>query len=409
MNDSKRMSAGRALRISLAVGALAIGGVMMSCSGGSAPIAQGSSARLSPGGAEADDGPVSREAQALLDRLAAEHAARLAREDVHATMERRARGTEAPPVISGGPSAQTNLSPTYEVEPADSEKPVVTVARSGGTPGRSTRPEREVPVTSPPADVNGHQARLVGELASILEDSANSPEWPIPTLMKLASLELFEPGVFNSHFVRGSGGVMALHPRDLDLLMAWRDMFVEARQQIDSLGETADLTGAAEVLADRLRGRESIRMPRVALCTRVDGFGLYNELKQYDGSYKLLVGRRHRLIVYVELDRFAHRAMVKEGVAGYTVELTQDLSLYHAGDQQDTLAWRKPDESIVDFSRNRRQDFFVVQIIDLPETLTVGSYRLKVRMTDHGRTPANETERIVRIDMVADASALRGD
>ena len=91
---------------------------------------------------------------------------------------------------------------------------------------------------------------------------------------------------------------------------------------------------------------------------------------------------------------------------GYEVELSQGLELFHLGeDGGDLRAWRMDDQRIEDFSRRQRRDFFVVQIIELPETLSIDRYALKVRVTD-GASGA-VAERVVRIDMVADATALR--
>lgn len=304
------------------------------------------------------------------------------------------------PIIDNSPPPTANLSKSFEVE-----QPVIEPEEIE----REVRPKATLDdFRAKPIDPGEQRADLVSELASLLRDEANSPDWPVPALVRLAAMDLVEPGTFNSYYLGdGSGSMTNLHPRDVQTLSAWRDLFRNARSEFNSHGENADLAGVAQRFADQLTAQQALRVPTAKLCTKVDGFGLYTELPTYDGKYKLLAGRRHRLIIYTEVERFAHREKRQEGKLGYAVELTQDLSLYHAGHREDTLAWRKPNQVITDWSFNKRRDFFVVQIIDLPETLTVGSYRLKVRMTDEGAEPSAEDETAIEIDVVADASVFR--
>ena len=46
------------------------------------------------------------------------------------------------------------------------------------------------------------------------------------------------------------------------------------------------------------------------------------------------------------------------------------------------LAWSDDKREVTDECRNRRHDFFAYNIIDLPPTLTVGRYVLKVSIED---------------------------
>ncbi len=317
-------------------------------------------------------------------------------------LDTRAASPARQPFINDNtPPPSANLSKSYEVDPA------ITDYTASEQHTASTINEIDA-YTAQRTDPEAHRAELVRELATILRDEANSPDWPVPTLVRLAALDLIQPGTFNSYYLSDSSGSMTnLHPRDVQALSAWRDLFRNSREEFTSNAENADIASLAQRFTDQLTQQHALRVPTTALCTKVDGFGLFTELPKYDGRYKLLAGRRHRLIVYVEVDRFSHRETVQDGQSGYAVELLQDLTLYHAGDREDTLAWRKPNETITDWSRNRRRDFFVVQIIDLPETLTIGSYRLKVRMVDEGADPPAEDETVLRIDVVADVNAFK--
>jgi hypothetical protein len=322
-------------------------------------------------------------------------------------IERNALGTVAatparsPAFEDTTPPPSANLSKSYEVEPATANP------KTTFTPAETSIAAIDE-YRARPAAPEARRRELVDQLAGMLRDDANSPEWPVPALVRLAALDLIEPGTFNSFYISESSGAMTnLHPRDVQSLSAWRDLFGNARRSFSQDAENADIASIAQRFADHLTQQHALRVPTVKLCTKVDGFGLYTALPKFDDAYKLLAGRRHRLIVYVEVDRFSHQETMQDGQSGYAVELLQDLSLYHTGDREDTLAWRKPNQAINDWSRNQRRDFFVVQIIELPETLTVGTYRLKIRMTDEGADPPAEDETSIRIEVVADASAFQ--
>lgn len=150
---------------------------------------------------------------------------------------------------------------------------------------------------------------------------------------------------------------------------------------------------------DALYDHAPIRINTVRLCRRVQGFGAYEEI---DGS-ALVAGRDRKMIAYVELEDY--RALAGAGPDGqYEVRLSQEIELYN---ESDGLAvWRVKPVQIVDHCRNRRRDFFVVQLIELPPRLNVGKYILKVRVTDqHG---GSVDERTLTLAIVADSSMVSG-
>ncbi len=314
----------------------------------------------------------------------------------------QARRASLVTVDSGGPGPQANT-----------QKPVMAEERlpvPAGAPiaQESAAPPQALAAEATPPTLEQRRSALAGELAGVLRAQAETSPSPATTLAQMAALEMIEPGIA-SDLGAADQGWPALSPAERRVLDAWRGMFVDARSKIESPG--SDVVGLADAMRTASHNAGSVQPMRIicaALCTRVDGFGVYGELARFGDQYKLLAGRQHRLVVYVEVDRFAARPKSlpdSGGASGFEVSLTQDLSLYHAGKESDLLAWRKPDQQIVDASRNVRRDFFVTQLIELPETLTVGSYRLKVRMTDGvgGAT----AEAIIPIDVVADASAMR--
>lgn len=145
--------------------------------------------------------------------------------------------------------------------------------------------------------------------------------------------------------------VLALTPDERSFVLAWGEM---SRQLPGVIASGDARRGVARILRDnanRLDDR-TLTIPTATLCYKVDGFGLYSELPRNDGRYKFLAGRANEAIVYVELDGFAYRSVAQDNANGYTIDLTQDVSLYEADSR--VLAWRLTAQDISDFSRNQR-------------------------------------------------------
>lgn len=303
--------------------------------------------------------------------------------------------------------ARTNTGRTVTVDdprPGVSARPEPSPSEAFARPARS---ERSAP--APPIGVR--IGRQVHELAGLLRMEADASGYDLPAHVKVAALDVVEPGTLNSHFIGAAdpGSDAALTGPERRFVTAWRDLHAEVWREVER-GDVVRLAELVREHAEGLRLLVPMTIRRAALCTRVEGFGVYDELRSFETPegevYKLLAGRPHRLIVYVELDNFRSEEASERGVSGHRVELTQELALYHLGRDADLRAWQMPPQRITDFSRNERRDFFVVQIIDLPETLSVDRYALKVRLTD-GSTRA-EAETVIRVDVVADTSVFTG-
>jgi len=147
-------------------------------------------------------------------------------------------------------------------------------------------------------------------------------------------------------------------------------------------------------LADAF-GEMPVSIVHAGLCRSVTGYGVYEPMD----SHNFLSGQANRTIVYVEVEDFA-AATVNEDQR--EVRLSQELILYK---EDDGLAvWRHEPTQIVDVSRNRRRDFYVVQMITLPARLGEGRYRLKVRITDRHGDSVDETT--MKLNVVADVGLL---
>lgn len=145
----------------------------------------------------------------------------------------------------------------------------------------------------------------------------------------------------------------------------------------------------------------ALEVAALALCQRVEGFGRYLPYP----SNKFLAGKPALMIVYTELAGFTQHPSESADDTLFTTELAQRVELYL--DADGSLQYSVPEQTIRESSRSKRRDFYLVQRLELPRTLSVGKYNLKVRVTDP--TTGHQAERTHRIEIVADASAaVRG-
>jgi len=174
-----------------------------------------------------------------------------------------------------------------------------------------------------------------------------------------------------------------------EAVRSYHQLVTSVAESIAADGGTLDRQAIADRL-DELWGERPIRIRKVELCKRVSGYGVYEPFE--DDTF--LAGQPQKVIVYVELDNFRPMDLGDR----YEVKLTQQLALYD--DADGVTAWKEDPVEIKDRSRNRRRDFFVVQVATLPARLGVGRFRLKVSVTDmHG---GSIDEQAIPIEFVAD-------
>lgn len=353
----------------------------------------GAAVRPAPGEARADlADAIARDAEALSKLLREgpppdQQAAAPPAEFPGATFKQTRKPQAAPDA-----GARANISTALDTG-ADAATPVL--ASPAPAPSRAA--------AEPPATLDQRIERLSAELAARLRERSEKNVAPFHAALSLANLEFLAPT--NAAAFDPSSTLSA---EEAAALSAWRSALRQLAADLASPdsassagGGVAALSRAVAAVQQGLGTAPSLTIPQAMLCSRVEGFGRYNPLP----STSLLAGKRHRAIVYAEVDGFAHKASTgAEGEPAHTVELTQDITLYH--DADGLLAWRRPEQDITDTSRNKRRDFFVVQMIELPETLTVGAYRLKVTMRD--KNSGAVAESIVPIQIVADAALTRG-
>lgn len=185
----------------------------------------------------------------------------------------------------------------------------------------------------------------------------------------------------------------SLEKEDRRIILAYQRAFTQLAR---TLGEssTADRTQlqlTAEELAEDVGVQKKLRLRNAKLARKVTGYGQYVPFK----STTFIAGSEHPVIVYAEVENFQP---APQADGSYAVKLNQEIVLYN---ESDGLAvWKVRPQQIIDRSANRRRDFFIVQVIRLPNRLTVGKYLMKLTVTDEVGQQIDEAT--VSIQIVAE-------
>lgn len=251
-------------------------------------------------------------------------------------------------------------------------------------------------VRAEPASTGDPVADLAIRIARLLRETSD----PGGEAVALASLEALRPGSLDQIADPSSALAALIGAGDRAVLM-------EARERVILQPSAASEAVRSAVGAVQGPGGQ-IKVRRAALCTKVEGFGRYTAY----GSERFVAGVPIRAIVYTELDQFATREAragdpVQKGIPlaeQTSVELSQTLSLYH--DESGLLAWHRPAQSVTETTRAARRDFYLIQQVELPRTLSIGRYNLKVTVKD--KTSGAEAEVILPVSVVADPTLVKG-
>lgn len=128
-----------------------------------------------------------------------------------------------------------------------------------------------------------------------------------------------------------------------------------------------------EELRQRMRARADIVIPKVVLCTAIEGFGRYEPIEPAEFP----AGRKNLVLVYIEVDNFTS-PKTETGMYRTLLSVRQHL-LTRDGQEM----WSKRDENIEDLARQQRRDFYLtIGPIAIPKALPPGEYTLKVEVED---------------------------
>jgi hypothetical protein len=258
-------------------------------------------------------------------------------------------GNDVQWISNSPPAAVASASPNPTA--VDTPNPTPTI-----TPQKESQPAK---ATAPPPLTS---EQLIAKLADSMKTPTDSDVTPY---IRRAALAVLDPTKELKE-----EDLAALSPQDRRVVLAWQQTFAQLGQ---SGMDRAKLEDLANKLTDQLASQRTLRLSNVKLCSKVNGYGVYDEFPKYT----FLAGAEHPMIVYAELANFADQT-TSDGK--HQVKLTQEVVIYN---QSDGLpVWRHQPVQVVDESFNRRRDFFVVQIIRLSDRLTVGKYNMKVTVTD---------------------------
>ena len=287
---------------------------------------------------------------------------------------------------SGLPWSDEMLEPGPRRAVIDTPTPSVAVAPTQPLEPPAAEPDAQPPLTSPaPPPEPMSRDELVAAVARMIRNGDESDAHRATAAVGLALAandgEL-DPSLLAS-----------LPPRDQDTAIMLHEAVRRLANQAQAVDEGGTLDPAA--VADALRelgGDRPIRIREALLCRRVSGYGMYEPFE----GHTFLAGREQPMIVYVELDDFRS---LDRGDGQHEVSLQEEIVLYNATDG--LAVWRQEPVEMTDLSRNRRRDFFTVRLVKLPARLSVGKYKLKVRVTDlHG---GSVDETTLPVEFVADA------
>lgn len=234
---------------------------------------------------------------------------------------------------------------------------------------------------------------LIVELSKELYRDAAHADMPLRELFLIAATTLVSPDrALNADAIPG------LTARERDLLREFQSFFVQLGSSLDGNSDAEQtIVNSIERLRASLRTEPQLKLGSVALCTRVGGFGDFDQFSKY----AFLAHSEQQAVVYIEIAGFTSELNQRDE---WVTELSQQLVIY--SDRDGIPVWREDWQSAVDRSRNKRTDFFVVQLITLPQALSVGKYHMKVRVRDE--KSGAEAEASIPFEMVADPKMAAG-
>ncbi len=188
-----------------------------------------------------------------------------------------------------------------------------------------------------------------------------------------------------------------LTDREREVLKAYQDHFVRLGAALAGGGGAEGAAKDAVDLAAALNAENALRIADFRLCKRIMNYGLYEEVE----SYKFAALRPTPLLTYVEIEGFKS---VPGGDGKYITRVRHELELYTERDGELVYAW--PSAPAEDICGKVRRDFFLPRQIQLPSNLTMGRYRLKVRIIDE--QSQHQAESVIALSIVAGGDVAVG-
>lgn len=268
------------------------------------------------------------------------------------------------PVVDSTPSL-----PNQGAELVSAVKPAAPVPGSGANVNRvvadlATTPDRAI--TAPPLKNSGPNA---GELDLLINKNLKDYPRDIWAHLDYQLLQFLKDKPTPQLDV-----LSRLPTEDRELVTAFMDAVTNLRNGLRADGNMLVSRKIRPLLdlADRLRAQADLLIPALSICTKVDGFGVYEPIEP--ASFTAM--KEHPVIVYCEVQNFASQLNARKL---WETKLSQEVVLYT---ESGLPVWQDKTENIPDLARNRRHDFFVVKKTKFPPNIAIGRYLLKVTIVD---------------------------
>lgn len=215
---------------------------------------------------------------------------------------------------------------------------------------------------------NGNTTELSQLLANAFAANSEGTMDPMRVWFVYASLAVSNPDI-----KLPEGWSTDLVPSERDRVLAAHAGFAALGRAFRDGATNVD-TATRQALVAALGGEPALTIPRVDLCSKVVGYGDYSPI----GRRNFLVGSNNRVIVYSELDGF--KSNLENGK--WTTRLATRVSIVSSTGKES--AWCRTPEwtEVVDTADNRRNEFFLGEIIPINANLAMGTYFVKVEVKD---------------------------
>lgn len=220
---------------------------------------------------------------------------------------------------------------------------------------------------------------------SLLEKQLAAAEKPDPAGQRL--LRLLH--MANGDEVQALKDVKALPQQEKE---AWSQLMWLAsnlwgiNNRLTPEGRAAESLVALEELQRSLRRTAGLQIKSLKLCTKVAGYGVYDEMPEAIFA----AGKASKVIVYVEVENFVSRLQDDKQ---YHTKLQLRLQLFAKGTA--AALWEKAYTNIEDASFNHRRDLYVPVLITLDKQ-RAGEYVLKVAVDDVHAGKTDERKAVIR-------------
>lgn len=256
-------------------------------------------------------------------------------------------------------------------------------------------PNAPAPTTKLDPDAKVSQA--VDELARSLRDRAGSNKTPIRDYLALAWLDAVRPGSLGA--LDSGPAAQRVDPNQAKSIALARDFALALYGNPDALRDPDRVWASLQKAAEPILASRDLLIAAADLCSRVDGYGQYVPIP----TRTFQAGVAHPLVVYTEVENFAHRSSTDPTTSGerFSVDLGVAVEVWQDADKP-TLQKRWSEAGVSETSRRKRRDFFVTNVIELPKALSVGAYTLKIIVND--RVKGAVAEKVIPFTIVADAT-----